>query len=180
MAAKSKREMMAAKRAKTKMDPEAHQAYLKSERERYRKRKELDKIKDITKMSEREKRSQRNTWRKCKREHRRKRNEAATEATTPELFTPEPTPPRQPQENIEQAVPSHQKGAGRRKIRREEKRAYRTINKLQDKVKKLENKVKNYQRQAKKISMPGKDDIDHIINDGGKQPHLQSCEFNKF
>ena len=51
------------------------------------------------------------------------------------------TPPATPDAPPAPPIVSHQKKAGRRKVQRENKRAYRTIKRQQDKIKELQKRV---------------------------------------
>ena len=63
--------------------------------------------------------------------------------------TPEPTPERQ-QPDLNRQL-SHKKIAGRKKLRRDEKKAYRTIRKLQEQIQNKQKRAKKYERNYRKL-----------------------------
>ena len=82
-------------------------------------------------MAPREQRRLRRKWKVEKRQNAQAKKEAA-EAADELMNTPPPTAFQLPEQ-----VPTNQKLAGRRKIRRESRKAYRTIHAQQDKIKNL-------------------------------------------
>ena len=123
------------------------QEYLERERQRYKKRKEEGKIKTIHNLPEREQRALRRKWKTCKRQQRAKR----TTETSNEL-TPPQSPEGPVQDHVVQAV-SNQEKRGRKKVRRDQKKAYRTIAMQKETITGLESKVKFLQRKIDKMKM---------------------------
>ena len=138
---KSKTEMMRDMRARRKQDQETHAAYLAKERERYQQRKADGKIKTIHSRSERDQRSIRRRWKHDKR--RLRPSDQVADQPVLEL-----TPPVSP---LALSPPSYQKIAGRKKLQREAKRAYRKIKSHEETIKNLRNEMKKMQRKNKKL-----------------------------
>lgn len=144
---KSIAEAMGKCRVKVKAVPEAHQAYLQKERERYQKRKAAGKIPNVANLTTRTQRSLWRKWRNQKR-HQRKKAKEQEEACN---FTP-PSSPEDAGSNVmgqadpvpstSQTTPqSRQKRAGRKQVRKENRKAYRTIAKQKQSINCLQNKV---------------------------------------
>jgi hypothetical protein len=143
---KSKAEMMKELRDRRKADPAKHAEYLARERDRYQARKQQGKIKTIRDLNERDQRSLRKKWRKekcaLKQAENRPRPMGNNDLTPPP--TPEMDPGPEPQ-------PSHQKLAGRRKVRRESRKAYRVIDKQKETIKRLQSQNRNLRRRMKRL-----------------------------
>ena len=137
-------------RAKVKADAQAHQEYLESERKLYQRRKEAGKLLQVKNLSPRDQRSIRKKWRKAKRKQRSRQ-------TIEKAFI---TPPESPEGSINhsQGDPqpstsnmSIQKQVGRKKMRREQRKAYRTIQKLTDTNKKYQNRIRLLTRRFNRL-----------------------------
>ncbi|KAK7156997.1 hypothetical protein R3I94_006909 [Phoxinus phoxinus] len=89
-------------------NPEQREAYLKKERERWRKDRDTGKKKAINDLTEREKRSQRKKWKEAKKAARAKAR------TIVELQTPPPTPEPLELDCPPQLGPSRQRLQGER------------------------------------------------------------------
>lgn len=121
----SNTEAMRKCRAKRKGNPEAHQAYLQREKERYKKRKEEGKIVNISSLPGHDQLSLRGKWKKEKRYQRRRQNEA--ENVSNQNTTPEGPPEavdstndlEDPEPSTSQTPTSYQKNTGRKKIKKE-------------------------------------------------------------
>ena len=140
---KSSAEAMRRLRERIKGDPEAHNAYLMKERERYQRRKAAGKMKKIQDLCERDQRNLCRKWRKDKRSQRK--NVKKQEEILEQLKTP-PSTPEQADQHIERP-PSRQQSVGRKKIRRENRTAYRTIGKQKITIQRLSNKNRSLRRQ---------------------------------
>ena len=119
----------------------------------YHKRKEEGRVKTIHDLPPREARRLRRKWGAEKRQQRKQAPQNRS-VDTPE--EPMLTPPATP---FGQLLP-HQKTASRKKLRREERRAYRTIKAQKDKIKtlqaelkKIRGKEKNYLNQLSKAGL---------------------------
>ena len=130
------------------MNAAAHEEYLQRERGRYARRKETGSRKCVKDMTPREHRRQKHAWKRDQRVHREHVKTAPTVIT----------PPRSPGVVADQApAPPQPSNAarGRRKVRRDRSKAYRTINKLTVKLETLERSAKRiqkrYERAQKKI-----------------------------
>lgn len=71
-------------RARRDADPSKRQEYLKKERQTWKARKEAGKVKSVSELSEREKRSKRKYWRKAQQKCREKKAAIDSLATPPE------------------------------------------------------------------------------------------------
>lgn len=156
---KSNAEAMRRVRAKIKADPEVHNTYLQNEKQRYQKRKAAGKIKNVNTLSSREQRNTRKQWRHDKREQRRKKKDIENAVKN--------TPPASPLENVipeeiefitpstsqlsDVTLPSHQKQSGKKRTRKESRKAYRTIQKQNETIKRLQNKIRSLKRYTHKI-----------------------------
>ncbi|CAM1311558.1 Uncharacterised protein r2_g2202 [Pycnogonum litorale] len=142
---KSNAEAMRKQRLKIKSNPEAHQAYLMKERERYKRRKEAGKITDLP---ERDQRCLRRKWRKDKQRQRSAQKQREFDESN---YTPPPSPddtivnPLLPTPRI--TSPSYQKQVGRKKLRRQDRKAYRTIHSQQATIKQLQTKLRSLHRR---------------------------------
>ena len=138
MPPKSVKERSKTWRDRLKEDPEAYQKYLQKERERYKQRKETGSRKLVQDMTPREHRKQTKAWRKHQIDHRekcRKIDEAC-----------DVTPPHSPHRNL-QLPESHQKRKGRKNVRRDRAKAYRTIEHLKVKLDTAHKSVKKLQKR---------------------------------
>jgi len=123
-----------------------HEQLKQKERERYKRRKLAGKIVQVTNMSERDQRRLRKKWRVDKRSQRAKNNNNEVEEneetppTTPDgLRTPEDA----------QQLHAHQLQAGRKKVRRINRQAYRTIDAQKNRISKLEKANKKLMRKLR-------------------------------
>ena len=169
MSNKKKKDMMAEYRRRIREDPVAHEAYKQKERARYLKRKADGKIKLAKEMNERQHRSVKKKWRENTRNYR-DRNHNTIDVPAPP--TPALTPPTQI---------SHQKAAGRKKLRRDERKAYRMINKLQDQVKDLRKNLKKLRRRNRKIvgESSNKKRLRKLKQEIGDAECVVQCDFSK-
>jgi hypothetical protein len=155
---KSNAEAMRKHRLKIKSNPEAHQVYLMKERERYKRRKQAGKITKITDLPERDQRCLRRKWRKDKQQQRQRR--AQKQRLDDSNYTPPPSPnealvnPTPPTPRT--APPSYQKLVGRKKLRREDKKAYRTIDSQKAAIKRLQTKVRSLRRHIQRLEKESK------------------------
>ena len=126
---------------KKKSTPEGLLAYRQSERDRYERRKQLGSRKLVKDMSTREHRMQMRKWRKWKSDsiRRHRENEQLPNvASTPTVETPE----------IQSStVSSGAKLRGRKKVRKNRAKAYRTIEKLTEEVKQKDKLIQRYRQQ---------------------------------
>ncbi|XP_064613992.1 uncharacterized protein LOC135477727 [Liolophura sinensis] len=155
----SNAEAMRRYRLRMMADAEKHEAWKQAERDRYQKRKQAGKLQHISQLPPREQRSLRRTWKLKKRESRRESGpDSASTSQTAVLETPPQSPETVPDPPlVRRPVPSHQRLAGRRKLRRDSRRAYRTIDKQKDTIKKLQNQVKALKIKLNKNSRQDSD-----------------------
>ncbi len=133
---------------------EGHQHYLQSEKDRYKRRKEQGKIKSINEMTNRQKRATRRGWRRSQRELRKKRMQLEN------LPTPMNSPEHgEPEADVDFLLPSPgrrqlegNRGAGRRRVRKDRSKAYRTIQKLRIQLQKTEKAKQKYRKRLSRIS----------------------------
>jgi hypothetical protein len=124
---------------------------LESERRRYQKRKAEGKIQNIQTMSTRDQRSLRRKWKLDKRKQRAQK--AEHHDCEKDILTPPQSPAL-----IEQPFESHQRKRGRKKLRREEKRAYRRIAAQQSKLESLVKKLQRTLKRQQPSDISGRDD----------------------
>ena len=134
-------------RDKQKCDSDSHSKYLENERERYRGRKEAGTRKGIDDLTQREKREQRRKWRSEQKEHR-KRVKAAVQLVTPPVSPDPDVRGRVKQRSVNSVV-------GRKRVRRDRAKAYRTVEKLTVRLAMAERSrrrvQKRYERAQKHI-----------------------------
>ena len=140
MAPKSGKERSKAWRDRVKNNPDAYEDYLKKERERYSRRKEIGSRKLVADMTGREHRRQRAAWRRQQASHRagEKRANLAT-------MTPPSTPPPGPSND------DHRRQRGRKAVRKDRAKAYRTINKLTVKLAAAKRAAKRLQKRNERL-----------------------------
>lgn len=136
----SNAQAMRQSRQRLKADPIRYAEYLQKEKDRYRKRKNEGKLKTIHDLNSSEQRRLRRKW---KLDKRRQRKSAVVNATVT-AATPPPSPETLP---APPAGVSSQGKAGRKRVRREDRQSYRTIEKQKRQIKSLENKLKQMRRQ---------------------------------
>lgn len=125
-------------RERQKNDPEKHQRYLENEKERYRSRKNSGKLKCISELTERQKRSVRKRWRKNQKQKREKDKDIANLITVN-------TPPDSPG-NEDIYLVDGRRSSGRKKVRRDRAKAYREVKKLKVKLQKKEKEIHKYKK----------------------------------
>lgn len=126
-------------RERQKNDPEKHQRYLENEKERYRSRKNSGKLKCISELTERQKRSVRKRWRKNQKQKREKDKDIANLITVN-------TPPDSPG-NEDIYLVDGRRSSGRKKVRRDRAKAYREVKKLKVKLQKKEKEIHKYKKR---------------------------------
>lgn len=126
-------------RERQKNDPEKHQRYLENEKERYRSRKNSGKLKCISELTERQKRSVRKRWRKNQKQKREKEKDIANLITVN-------TPPDSPG-NEDIYLVDGRRSSGRKKVRRDRAKAYREVKKLKVKLQKKEKEIHKYKKR---------------------------------
>ena len=124
-------------RDKQKCDSESHSKYLENERERYRSRKEAGTRKGIEEMTQRE---QRRKWRSEQKEHRKRVKAASTLVTPP--VSPDPDVRGRVKQRSANSV------VGRKRVRRDRAKAYRTVEKLTVKLATAERRRRRVQISA--------------------------------
>ena len=107
---------------KQKCDSDSHSKYLENERERCRSSKVAATRKGIDYLTQREQREQRRKWRSEQKEHR-KRVKAAAQLVTPPVSPDPDVRGRVKQRSVNYVV-------GRKRVRRDRAKAYRTVEKL--------------------------------------------------
>uniref|UniRef100_UPI00358EC36B uncharacterized protein n=1 Tax=Myxine glutinosa TaxID=7769 RepID=UPI00358EC36B len=145
---KSNAEAMKRIRARIKADPIAHEAYKQRERERYQRRKDAKTYPTIRDKSPRVQRAMRKKWKLEKRAQRKKGNDSAEQELNDIMPPPSPLP-----EARDESLPlfeprsSHQKRAGRKKVKRKNRQAYRTIAKNKATIDRLEKQVRSLEKK---------------------------------
>ncbi|XP_062609736.1 splicing factor Cactin-like [Saccostrea cucullata] len=130
-------------RERQKEDPERHRRYLEKERDRYRKRKNKGDIKGIEDMSEREKRVTRKSWRKNRR-NKRKKDKFILDAVNRT-----DTPPNSPTGTMERRPDTSTRG--RKKVRKDRAKAYREIKQMKVKLASVERRVEKYKKRLQRM-----------------------------
>lgn len=117
--------------------------------ERYHRLKRENKIKTVADKTPRELRKLRKYWRESSKKYRAKKKA--------ELNAINNTPPVSCDESLNEETQSSQKVRGRKKVRKDRAKVYRTVNKQNIYIKKLERKVEKYkkrlQREKKKMAL---------------------------
>ncbi|XP_041367050.1 uncharacterized protein LOC121381765 [Gigantopelta aegis] len=145
-------------RERQKANLESHQRYLQAESERYTRRIAEGKRKRVADMTERELRKQRRKWKRdLKAWRQRQKTSIAAIMTPPQSPHPDAAAAEpQPGPSREQPGPSVMKTSGRKKIRRDRAKAYRTIEKLTVKLQheqlRCKRVQKRYERACAKLS----------------------------
>jgi hypothetical protein len=136
-------------RDKQRVNIESHESYLQAERERYARRVAEGKRKHVADMSEREARKQRRKWKRDAKAWRARQKTSGGSLVTP------PQSPYPDAAVVEPDAAARQK-KGRKKVRRDRAKAYRTIDKLTVKLQheQLSRKrvQKRYERACAKLS----------------------------
>ena len=115
------------------------------DREYYQKKKAENKIKSIKSMTEREKRKQRALWKKNSRKYRQKKENLVNIITN--------TPPQSEDENIHVHNDTPyltKRKRGRKVVRKDRAKAYRTIAKQNTKIKEMQNKIDSLKKKIKR------------------------------
>lgn len=146
------REKQRRHREKIRQNPDHYEKYKENERERNKKRKEMGQRQPIENQSTREQRIQRKKWRDNSRRYRMKKKSLKHLQEN----TPPNTPPDSPVLDLLPVIPDpklnetpngRKQNAGRRKLRKDRAKAYRTINKLQKSLKLAETKLERYKKR---------------------------------
>ena len=127
-------------RDKHKANVESHERYLAAERARHALRKERGTKKTIDKMSKKEKKEQRAKWRLSQKKHR------ANAKAGGGIMTP-PLSPASPEAQGNQG---QQATRGRKKLRRDRAKAYKTVEKLKVKLNLANQRVKRVQKRLER------------------------------
>lgn len=112
------------------------------DREYYQKKKAANKIKFINDMTEREKRKQRALWKKNSRKYRQKKKNLTNTLNN--------TPPLSEEESMTNDTPRSTKRnrEGRKVVRKDRAKAYRTIAKKNSKIKEMQNKIDSLKKKS--------------------------------
>ena len=132
-------------RNRKKTDSETHELYLQAERERYARRKAVGKRKVIADLMPREQRKQRKTWKRQQLAHREKLKTAEQHLTppvSPELVAAEPQP---------SGGSGGNKIRGRKHVRRDRAKAYRTIKTLTVKLQHAQLATRRVQKRYERV-----------------------------
>ena len=128
---------------KQKCDSDSHSKYLENERERYRSRKEAGTRKRIDDLTQRDQREQRRKWRSEQKELR-KRVKAAAQLVTPPVSPDPDVRGRVKQRSVNSVV-------GRKRVRRDRAKAYRTVEKLTVKLAMAERRRRRVQKRYERV-----------------------------
>ncbi|XP_050516441.1 uncharacterized protein LOC126891305 [Diabrotica virgifera virgifera] len=147
-------EAMRRLREARKKDPELYEEEKRKERERWKRRKEQGKIKNIDQMTDREKRKQRKKWRESSKQNYDKTKQAKNLLIKLSEESPPPSPV--PEQLLDQAGPSNQNEDGRvREGRLRRRRKLEKLNKeilsLKMRLKIEENKKLKYKQKVKRL-----------------------------
>ncbi|KAF4115256.1 uncharacterized protein LOC131537607 [Onychostoma macrolepis] len=127
-------------RARRDADPVRKAENLRKDRERRDKRKTAGQTNKVADLGEREKRYKRRYWRETQQRCRENRQRLV-----------EMTPPQSPEPDQEPQI-SRQRQSGRRKIKRENSKLYREIEKLKILLKKKTTAVRKYQKRLQRLT----------------------------
>lgn len=131
------------RRHREKMSEEKLEEKRKYDRDRYETLKKEKKIKPISEMTSREQRKVRQKW---KAQNKRKK-----EIRAQVKLAKANTPPPSPQPGTSQAQdPSNQKKRGRKAVKKDRAKAYRTIDKQKEQIEKLEKKLRKYKKRLER------------------------------
>ncbi|KAK3085700.1 hypothetical protein FSP39_007459 [Pinctada imbricata] len=136
-----------------KSDPEKHRKYLEKERTRYKKRKANGEYNTKNK-SEREKRSLRKHWRNTKRKQREQKKNIQQGIDFMLNNSPVTSPERNEVEH--NVAGSSQAQRGRKKVRKDRARAYRTIKKLEKDLTVKNKSVQKYKQRWLRLKLKSK------------------------
>ena len=144
-------------RDKIKSDPARHEQYIKSEKDRYKARRERGDF-DLTQKTERERRQIRRTWRETERERRqirrtwretkRRAKKSKNMLVRGFQFMTANSPMSSPEHSAEnEPNVTPQSRRGRKKMRRERSKAYRKIAQLEKSIKEKERVITRYKKR---------------------------------
>lgn len=147
---KRKTELQRIRRLNNRNNPNVHELEKTKERERWKKRVEQGKIKRIRDLPRRDQKAQRAKWVESARKYREKNQHKIRDARR---YIEENTPPPSPS-HLDDRPGSSRQSVGRRRVRRDRAKAYRTIAKLKaklDVINKLHAKYKSKYYRLKKF-----------------------------
>lgn len=148
------KERMQRYRNKIKADPVKHAEYLQKEKERWKKRREENKLPPLIKdMNQREQRSKRKQWRKEIKERREKKRQRDEMIKNASVII---SPPTSPTHSVEEVHITPEAKRGRKYVKRDRAKAYKKIKKLEEELIKKSREAdkyrKRYERLVKKTS----------------------------
>lgn len=148
--------LSAAERAKRyrdslKADPVKHAEYLQKEKERYRKRKTKGDFNwtDMSSKSEREKSYMRRQWKNNRRVYRQQQKVIEEGISFMERNSPTTSPETSPLRIRIERPP--QNISGRKRVKRDRAKAYRTVGKLEKEVQRYKRLIENYRKKEQRL-----------------------------